>query len=86
LLSLWGDSKNFEQVISRLQEHYKVMPELHRSRYLGWHGTPTRLYLDMVKGYLKRSKKLIEDEAFKLMHWQSMDFGKAMRAITEPCS
>jgi len=40
----------------------------------------------MVKGYLKRSKKLIEDEAFKLMHWQSMDFGKAMRAITEPCS
>lgn len=35
LLTSNEDSKNFEQVISRLQKNYEVTPELHRSGWLG---------------------------------------------------
>jgi hypothetical protein len=35
LLSFLGDSKNLEQVISRLQENYDLKPENHCSRGLG---------------------------------------------------
>jgi AmiR/NasT family two-component response regulator len=34
-------------------------------------------------GYLMRSKKLTEEEAFKLIQRQSMDFRKSMREIAE---
>jgi AmiR/NasT family two-component response regulator len=34
-------------------------------------------------GYLMRSKKLTEEEAFKLIRRQSMNFRKSMREIAE---
>jgi GAF domain-containing protein len=39
--------------------------------------------LAVRKGYLMRSKKLTEEEAFKLIQRQSMDFRKSMREIAE---
>ena len=39
------------------------------------------MYLDV--GYLMRSKKLIEEEAFKLLQRQCIDFRKPMREIAE---
>jgi signal transduction protein with GAF and PtsI domain len=42
-----------------------------------------RKLLDRAKGYLMRSKKLPEEEAFKLIQRQSMDLRKSMREIAE---
>ena len=42
-----------------------------------------RKLLDRAKGYLMRSKRLSEDEAFKLIQRQSMDLRKSMREIAE---
>ncbi len=42
-----------------------------------------RKLLERAKGYLMRSKKLSEDEAFKLIQRQSMDLRKSMREIAE---
>ena len=42
-----------------------------------------RKLLDRAKGYLMRSKKLTEDEAFRLIQRQSMDLRKSMREIAE---
>ncbi len=42
-----------------------------------------RKLLDRAKGYLMRSKKLSEEEAFKLIQRQSMDLRKSMREIAE---
>ena len=42
-----------------------------------------RKLLERAKGYLMRSKKLTEEEAFKLMQRQSMDLRKSMREIAE---
>ena len=42
-----------------------------------------RKLLDRAKGYLMRSKKLTEEEAFKLIQRQSMDLRKSMREIAE---
>jgi AmiR/NasT family two-component response regulator len=39
--------------------------------------------MERAKGYLMRSKKLTEEEAFKLIQRQSMDFRKSMREIAE---
>jgi hypothetical protein len=41
------------------------------------------MYLDMAKGDLWRSKKLTEEEAFKLIQRQSIDFRKSMRKKAE---
>jgi signal transduction protein with GAF and PtsI domain len=42
-----------------------------------------RKLLDRAKGYLMRSKRLTEEEAFKLIQRQSMDLRKSMREIAE---
>ncbi|MGE0277007.1 MAG: GAF domain-containing protein [Nitrospiraceae bacterium] len=42
-----------------------------------------RKLLERAKGYLMRSKKLSEEEAFKLIQRQSMDLRKSMREIAE---
>ena len=42
-----------------------------------------RKLMDRAKGYLMRSKKLTEEEAFKLIQRQSMDLRKSMREIAE---
>ncbi|HSL05352.1 MAG TPA: GAF domain-containing protein, partial [Nitrospiraceae bacterium] len=42
-----------------------------------------RKLMERAKGYLMRSKKLTEEEAFKLIQRQSMDFRKSMREIAE---
>ncbi len=42
-----------------------------------------RKLLERAKGHLMRSKKLTEDEAFKLIQRQSMDLRKSMREIAE---
>jgi len=42
-----------------------------------------RKLLERAKGYLMRSKKLSEDEAFKLIQRESMDLRKSMREIAE---
>jgi signal transduction protein with GAF and PtsI domain len=42
-----------------------------------------RKLLERAKGYLMRSKKLPEEEAFKLIQRQSMDLRKSMREIAE---
>jgi signal transduction protein with GAF and PtsI domain len=42
-----------------------------------------RKIMERAKGYLMRSKKLTEEEAFKLIQRQSMDFRKSMREIAE---
>ena len=42
-----------------------------------------RKLLDRAKGYLMRSKKLTEEEAFRLIQRQSMDLRKSMREIAE---
>jgi signal transduction protein with GAF and PtsI domain len=42
-----------------------------------------RKLLDRAKGYLMRSKKLSEEEAFRLIQRQSMDLRKSMREIAE---
>jgi AmiR/NasT family two-component response regulator len=42
-----------------------------------------RKLLDRAKGYLMRSKRLSEEEAFKLIQRQSMDLRKSMREIAE---
>ncbi|HJU61443.1 MAG TPA: ANTAR domain-containing protein, partial [Candidatus Binatia bacterium] len=42
-----------------------------------------RKLLERAKGYLMRSKKLTEEEAFKLIQRQSMDLRKSMREIAE---
>jgi AmiR/NasT family two-component response regulator len=39
--------------------------------------------MERAKGYLMRSKKLTEEEAFKLIQRQSMDLRKSMREIAE---
>ena len=39
--------------------------------------------LERAKGYLMRSKRLSEEEAFKLIQRQSMDLRKSMREIAE---
>jgi AmiR/NasT family two-component response regulator len=42
-----------------------------------------RKLLERAKGYLMRSKKLTEEEAFRLIQRQSMDLRKSMREIAE---
>ncbi len=42
-----------------------------------------RKLLERAKGYLMRSKKISEDDAFKLIQRQSMDLRKSMREIAE---
>lgn len=42
-----------------------------------------RKLLERAKGYLMRSKRLSEEEAFKLIQRQSMDLRKSMREIAE---
>jgi signal transduction protein with GAF and PtsI domain len=42
-----------------------------------------RKLLDRAKGYLMRTKKLTEEEAFRLIQRQSMDLRKSMREIAE---
>jgi signal transduction protein with GAF and PtsI domain len=42
-----------------------------------------RKLMERAKGYLMRSRKLTEEEAFKLIQRQSMDFRKSMREIAE---
>jgi signal transduction protein with GAF and PtsI domain len=42
-----------------------------------------RKLVEQAKGYLMRSKKLSEDEAFRLIQRQSMDMRKSMREIAE---
>lgn len=42
-----------------------------------------RKLVEQAKGYLMRSKKLSEEEAFRLMQRQSMDMRKSMREIAE---
>jgi AmiR/NasT family two-component response regulator len=42
-----------------------------------------RKLMDRAKGYLMRSKKLTEEEAFKLIQRRSMDLRKSMREIAE---
>lgn len=42
-----------------------------------------RKLMEWAKGYLMRSKKLTEEEAFKLIQRQSIDFRKSMREIAE---
>ncbi|MGQ0811201.1 MAG: GAF domain-containing protein [Nitrospiraceae bacterium] len=42
-----------------------------------------RKLLDRAKGYLMRSKKLSEEDAFRLIQRQSMDLRKSMREIAE---
>ena len=42
-----------------------------------------RKVVEQAKGYLMRSKKLTEDEAFRLLQRQSMDLRKSMREIAE---
>jgi GAF domain-containing protein len=42
-----------------------------------------RKVVEQAKGYLMRSKKLSEDEAFRLIQRQSMDLRKSMREIAE---
>jgi hypothetical protein len=71
LLIFDGDSKNFEQVISRLQK--TIMRNARTSPVqMSWMtGAPRKnIYLDMAKGDLRRSKKLTEEEALKLIQRQ----------------
>jgi signal transduction protein with GAF and PtsI domain len=42
-----------------------------------------RKLMERAKGYLMRSKKLTEEQAFKLIQRQSMDLRKSMREIAE---
>jgi GAF domain-containing protein len=42
-----------------------------------------RKLMERAKGYLMRSKKLTEEEAFKIIQRQSMDLRKSMREIAE---
>jgi GAF domain-containing protein len=42
-----------------------------------------RKLLDRAKGYLMRTKRLTEEEAFRLIQRQSMDLRKSMREIAE---
>ena len=42
-----------------------------------------RKLMERAKGYLMRSKKLTEEEAFKLIQRQSIDLRKSMREIAE---
>jgi signal transduction protein with GAF and PtsI domain len=42
-----------------------------------------RKLMERAKGYLMRSKRLTEEEAFKLIQRQSMDLRKSMREIAE---
>jgi AmiR/NasT family two-component response regulator len=42
-----------------------------------------RKLMERAKGYLMRSKKLTEEEAFKLIQRRSMDLRKSMREIAE---
>lgn len=42
-----------------------------------------RKLVEQAKGYLMRSKKLTEEEAFRLLQRQSMDLRKSMREIAE---
>jgi len=42
-----------------------------------------RKLLELAKGYLMRTKKLSEEEAFLLIQRQSMDLRKSMREIAE---
>ncbi len=42
-----------------------------------------RKLVEQAKGYLMRSKRLTEDEAFRLLQRQSMDLRKSMREIAE---
>ena len=42
-----------------------------------------RKLVEQAKGYLIRSKKLSEEEAFRLIQRQSMDLRKSMREIAE---
>ena len=44
-----------------------------------------RKLLERAKGYLMRSKKLTEEEAFKLIQRQSMDLRKSMRRSPKQC-
>ena len=41
-----------------------------------------RKLMEWARGYLMRSKKLTEEEAFKLIQGQGVDFRKSMREIT----
>ena len=43
-----------------------------------------RKLLERAKGYLMRSKKLTEEEAFRLIQRQSMDLRKSMREMPKP--
>jgi GAF domain-containing protein len=42
-----------------------------------------RKLMERAKGYLMRSRRLTEEEAFKLIQRQSMDLRKSMREIAE---
>lgn len=75
---------DFEQVISRLQK--TIMRNARTSPVqMSWMtGVPYKnMYLDMAKGDLRRSKKLTEEEAIKLIQRQSMNFRKSMRRKAE---
>ena len=42
-----------------------------------------RKLMERAKGYLMRSRGLTEEDVFKLIQQQSMDFRKSMREIAE---
>ena len=60
-------------------EHTTVIEKSHEMQ----EALTVRLPMERARGYLMRSKKLTEEEAFKLIQGQSVDFRKSMREITE---
>ena len=60
-------------------EHTTVIEKSHEMQ----EALAVRRLMERAKGYLMRSKKLTEEEIFKLMQRQSMDFLKSMSEIAE---
>jgi len=60
-------------------EHTTLIEKSHETQ----EALAVRKLMERAKGYLMRSKKLTEEEAFKLIQRQSMDFRKSMREIAE---
>ncbi|MEO8341192.1 MAG: GAF and ANTAR domain-containing protein [Nitrospirota bacterium] len=60
-------------------EHTTLLEKSHEMQ----EALAVRKLMERAKGYLMRSKKLTEEEAFKLIQRQSMDFRKSMREIAE---
>jgi signal transduction protein with GAF and PtsI domain len=60
-------------------EHTNLIEKSHEMQ----EALAVRKLMERAKGYLMRSKKLTEEEAFKLIQRQSMDFRKSMREIAE---